>query len=131
MSDMLADLLSPGTVAAASLTLLGVSAALLYYRHKPQTLDMAAGPKTITQPRQSEGGENRTNVILLYGTQTGTAERFAKQLAGQASAKYADKARIKAVDVEDWNFQQEMPKVRPACFVRLNASQPFNYGRTT
>lgn len=73
------------------------SSALLYVRytrrdgtryHKPQ-----------------EDVDTRDAFKIMYGTQTGTAEKFAKQAASALTAKYGGQARFMVVDVEDFDHE--------------------------
>lgn len=53
---------------------------------------------------------NKPAVRLLYGTQTGTAERFAKQLGKELSSKYGVSTLVDIVDVENYDAAERLPR---------------------
>ena len=85
------SLLSPAALGLASAVILLVCVVALYLRQRPAT-NGAAGHKAaaaLDSDAAEEGsGPPKRRAKLLYGTQTGTAERFSKQLKGELQAKY-------------------------------------------
>lgn len=82
---------------SASVVLVGVSSYLLYVRSSSRV--------TASVSKPEENADTREVFKIMYGTQTGTAEKFAKQLATALDTKYGGEAVFKVVDVED--FDQE------------------------
>lgn len=74
-----------------------VSSALLYARYTSRRTDVAVKPE--------DGSDERDVVKIMYGTQTGTAEKFAKQAASALNAKYGGHTRFTVVDVEDFDHE--------------------------
>ena len=44
----------------------------------------------------------RPRVLILFGTQTGTAERFSKQLKSELAVRYGDGNRYEVLDMEEY-----------------------------
>jgi NADPH-ferrihemoprotein reductase len=61
--------------------------------------------------------DTRERCTILYGTQTGTAERFAKSLRAQLDGKYGSHTAFDLVDVENYNYEEQLPKEKLTLFL--------------
>ncbi|CAI9098491.1 OLC1v1035153C1 [Oldenlandia corymbosa var. corymbosa] len=89
--------------------LIGCVVALVWRRSsgsakKPLVPPKPIVPKVVIEPEEVDDG--KTKVTILYGTQTGTAEGFAKALAEEAKARY-EKAVFKVIDLDDYAADDE------------------------
>jgi NADPH-ferrihemoprotein reductase len=92
-------------LATLSALLIGVSAALLYVRVQVKT-------SANFKARSAEPEEKLEVVRVLYGTQTGTAEKFAKQLVTQLSERYGQNASFRAQDMETYDHVKQLGSER-------------------
>ncbi|KAM0895461.1 hypothetical protein ACQ4PT_023825 [Festuca glaucescens] len=97
-------------LATSLAVLVGCGVALLVRRSSassPQAVP--APPLAAKKPREEEEpdpDDGRQRVALFFGTQTGTAEGFAKALAEEAKARY-DRAVFKVLDLDDYAAEDE------------------------
>ncbi len=96
------------TLGVASVVLVALSLVVLYLRHRKSSEQSAvATGKVLQQNGVADGSEpSGPKVTLLYGTQTGTAERFAKQLKNEMTSRYGDTNHYSIVDIEEYKAEE-------------------------
>lgn len=60
---------------------------------------------------------SKPSVRLLYGTQTGTAERFSKQLGNELRRRYGDSTTVEVMDIENYKAADRLHKETLALFL--------------
>lgn len=100
------------TLSLVSVVLVALSAIVIFLRYRKASDPSAlAVGKNIQQNGIAEESEaTGPKVTLLYGTQTGTAERFAKQLKNEMSSRYGDSNHYSIVDIEDYKAEEVLCK---------------------
>ena len=61
--------------------------------------------------------DSRERCTILFGTQTGTAERFAKSLKSQLESKYGGSTVFDVIDVEQYNGEEKLAKEKMVFFL--------------
>ncbi|KAH7544662.1 hypothetical protein FEM48_Zijuj01G0009600 [Ziziphus jujuba var. spinosa] len=101
--------------------LIGCVVLLLWRRSSGQKPKVVQPPKPlIVKETEVEVDDGKKKVTIFFGTQTGTAEGFAKALAEEAKARY-DKATFKVVDLDDYaadddEYEEKLKKESFAIF---------------
>ncbi|XP_020103143.1 NADPH--cytochrome P450 reductase-like [Ananas comosus] len=101
-------------ILATSLALLAGCAALILWRRSVAAGGKKKQSKAVEAPRplvvkkeaEAEVDDGKKKVTVFFGTQTGTAEGFAKALAEEAKARYG-KATFKVVDLDDYAAEDD------------------------
>ncbi|KAL4590009.1 hypothetical protein LXL04_002927 [Taraxacum kok-saghyz] len=84
--------------------LIGCFVVLVWRRSSTKKLVEDVKPEQIVVPKREkepEVDDGKKKVTIFFGTQTGTAEGFAKALLEEAKVRY-EKASFKAVDLDDY-----------------------------
>lgn len=105
-----------------SLLLIVVSVTLLWLRRKPAG---QAGPKVVKVVRiaaaKPQEEDHRKRLAVFFGTQTGTAEGFAKAVAEEARARYGDAIAVDVIDLDEFaadddEYADKLPQEAHALF---------------
>ncbi|XP_020673465.1 NADPH--cytochrome P450 reductase [Dendrobium catenatum] len=110
-------------LATSAAVLVGCVVLLLWRRSAGQKPASKAEPLRLAPLKQepkTEADDGKKKVTVLFGTQTGTAEGFAKALAEEAKARY-EKASFKIVDLDDYaadddEYEEKLKKETLALF---------------
>lgn len=88
--------------------IIGCAIVFLWRRSSSKTSKAAEMPRPLVfnKEQEAEDDDGKKKVTIFFGTQTGTAEGFAKTLAEEAKARY-DKAKFKIVDIDDYAADDE------------------------
>ncbi|XP_073030888.1 NADPH--cytochrome P450 reductase-like [Primulina eburnea] len=89
--------------------LIGCIVVLLWRRAGGSGKKAVEMPKLVVPkaaPELDEVDDGKKRVTIFFGTQTGTAEGFAKALAEEAKARY-EKAKFRVVDLDDYAADDE------------------------
>jgi NADPH-ferrihemoprotein reductase len=95
-----------------SALLLSLSALLLYVKSF-----LPRNAKRAASLERDEADDDRPVVRVLFGTQTGTAEKFSKQLVTKLTALYGEHAKCIAQDLEQYKHEVALPRERIVFFV--------------
>lgn len=100
----------------ASFLLVLITLLVLYLKQKSTVTE--SKPLTVRRSLSvADESTGKPSVRILYGTQTGTAERFAKQLGNELRRKYGDSTIIEVVDIENYKASTKLPKENLVLFL--------------
>ncbi|OWM87016.1 NADPH--cytochrome P450 reductase 2 [Punica granatum] len=109
-------------ILATSIAVLIGCVVILVWRRSGSPKSKAVQPPKplILKEPEPEVDDGKKKVTILFGTQTGTAEGFAKALAEEAKARY-EKATFKVVDMDDYagddeEYEEKLKKENLAFF---------------
>ena len=107
------------TLGLASIVLLVLSGIVFLLRHRKTAEPSAvATGKALQQNVVADRSEpSGPKVTLLYGTQTGTAERFAKQLKNEMTTRYGESNQYAIVDIEEYKAEEVLCKEKLVFFL--------------
>ncbi len=114
---------SPAAVlAVASAMLLLASVAVIVFRKKSEPSGKITSAAveinaSATNGHHQEQQEDKPVVRILYGTQTGTAERFSKQLSSELKKRYDDSTIIDIMDIENYKAEDRLAKEKLVLFL--------------
>jgi len=90
---------------------------ILKLKREPSDLGAGKGKSTKTVVDVEAEADSKPVVRILYGTQTGTAERFSKSLGTELRRKYGDSTTVEVMDVENYKGEQRLAKERLVLFL--------------
>ena len=106
----------PTAFTVASALVLGLAViALLLRKSGGQSKGSAAGQAASSSHARAaappvEAADSRQKFVILFGTQTGTAERFAKSLRAQLDSKYGGGTAFEVLDIEQYDAAKQLPQ---------------------
>lgn len=102
------------TVAALVIVALSVVVFLILQR-KGSSKQTSVSSNVISRASISED-PSKPRVRVLFGTQTGTAERFAKQIASEIRKKYGSSTTVDVTDIENYKARERLSQERLVIF---------------
>ncbi|GLT80371.1 hypothetical protein SLA2020_518130 [Shorea laevis] len=108
-------------LATSIAVLIGCVVILVWRRSGGQKSKLVEPPeRKVVEKPVVEDDDDKKKVTIFFGTQTGTAEGFAKALAEEAKARY-EKATFKVVDLDDYaadddEYEEKLKKETLAFF---------------
>ena len=85
----------------AAAVILILSVVVLLLRHRNSKPGGARKASTVLNGEHAAPQDDRPKALILFGTQTGTAERFSKQLKAELAARYGEGNRYEVQDLEE------------------------------
>ena len=101
----------------ASALIVVLSLVAVFLRHRGSKSRGARASSIFKKVEQAASEvDDRPRVLILFGTQTGTAERFSKQLKSELSARYGDGNRYDVLDMEEFK-PEDLEKEKAVFFM--------------
>jgi hypothetical protein len=115
--------LATAFLAVASTAVFAVSLFALYimkYKRldtRKAIKDANAIPGGVLGEDESDVDDGKQHCTILFGTQTGTAEKFAKSLRSQLASAFGTHASFDVLDMENYDAAEQLPKEKLVFFV--------------
>lgn len=77
----------------------------------------APAKDSVVKPMEAAEADDRDQCTLVFGTQTGTAEKFAKTLKSQLESAYASTTAFHLVDAENYDAKNVLHKEKLVIFL--------------
>lgn len=125
-----------GVVGAVVLTLSLIAAFFVNKTDKARKSSNSNNAAKRSAAKVDETAPDKERCTILFGTQTGTAERFAKSLRSQLESKYGANTAFDVVDIEHYNAEERLAKEKLVFFLMAtygdgeptdNAADFYNY----
>jgi len=111
-----------GLTGFATLSVCAISVGLLCYKRYSQQQQQeqqqaaraaalkSASQEALLRPSLDDPNSLRKRVRVLFGTQTGTAERFAKQIGGELRKHHGESTTVDVIDLESYSAERQLAR---------------------
>lgn len=103
---------TPSEATSLNLVVIALVAVLLgaLYSFYAKNKSTSKPKSELVEETTPQPGPARPVVRCLFGTQTGTAERFAKLMASELKQRYGEASDVVCLDIERYAHKVELPK---------------------